>query len=133
MKIPSRSILLALILPFTAVLAGCGDDPLAPFEPEVGNLPGAFELQATNVSDLTRTLTYTWASPGTVANVNHSTTTTGGAARLRVTAADGSTVYDETLVASLNEQTAEGPAGDWTVRVVLTGYTGTLNFRLETP
>lgn len=128
-------IRLAYLLAFALVttVAGCGDDPLAPFQPEVSNLPGSFELQATGVSNVTSTLTYTWANSGDIANIDHSTTTTQGTARLVIRADDGTQVYDEVLASSLNEQTAQGAAGDWTVEVILSNYSGTLNFRLETP
>lgn len=120
-------------LAVVALVLGCSDDPMAPFEPEVTNATDSFQLQATGVQDLSTTLDYTWRNTGTLANVNHSTTTTSGTARLVVRAADGSQVYDSELAPSLNEQTATGTTGDWTLRVVLTNYSGTLNFRIEKP
>ena len=116
-----------------ALVLGCGDDPLAPFEPEVNNATDSFQFQATGVQNVTTTLTYTWRNTGTVANVNHSTTTTAGSVRLVVRAASGTQVYDKQLQPSLNEQTGTGPAGDWNVQVVLSGYSGTMNFRLQKP
>lgn len=115
------------------VMTACGDDPLAPFEPQVNNATDSFQLQATGVTNMTRTLNYVWRNNGTVANVNHSTTTSAGSARLIVRAANGAQVYDKQLVPSLNEQTATGSTGDWTVQLVLTNYSGTLNFRLQKP
>jgi hypothetical protein len=120
-------------LAVVALALGCSDNPLAPFEPEVTNATDSFQLQATGVQDLSTTLDYTWRNTGTVANVNHSTTTTSGTAQLMVRAADGSQVYDNSLAPSLNEQTGTGTAGDWTIRLVLTNYSGTLNFRIEKP
>lgn len=116
-----------------AAVAACGDDPLAPFEPQVNNATDTFQLQATGVTNMSRTLSYVWRNTGTVANVNHSTTTTAGTARLIVRAANGAQVYDKQLVPSLNEPTATGTTGDWTVQLVLTNYSGTLNFRLQKP
>lgn len=114
-------------------MSGCGDDPLAPFDPEVTNAIDSFQLQASDVTNLTTTLTYTWRNTGTIANVNHSTTTSGGSARLIVRSANGTQLYDSVLVPSLNEQTSTGSAGDWTIQVVLSNYTGTLNVRLQKP
>lgn len=114
-------------------VAGCEDDPLSPFDPEVNNATDSFQLQATGVSNLSTTLNYTWRNSGTVANVNHSTTTSGGSARLVVRSPSGTVLYDMALVPSLNEQTSSGPAGDWTVQVILANYSGTLNVRLERP
>jgi hypothetical protein len=117
-----------------ALALGCnGDDPLAPFEPEIDNATDSFQLQATGVRDVTTTLTYTWRNTGTVANVNHSTTTTAGTARLVVRAANDVQVYDRQLEPSLNEQTGTGSSGDWIIQLVLTSYSGTLNFRLQKP
>lgn len=122
-----------LALAVLALAMGCGDDPLAPFEPEVTNATDSFQLQATGVQDLSSTVDYAWENTGTVADVDHSTTTTAGSARLVVLDADGTQVYDRELVPSLNEQTAVGATGDWTVRLVLTDFSGTLNFRLQKP
>lgn len=121
--------LLALIV----CLAGCGGDPLEPFQPEINNAPDSFQLQATNVRDVTTTLNYTWRNAGTRANINHSTTTVQGSARIVVRSATGVLVYDHSLEPSLNEQTAQGNSGDWTIQVVLSGFSGTLNVRVEKP
>lgn len=106
-------------------------DPLAPFQPEVGNATDNFQLQATNVSDVSATREYSWSNTGTRATVNHATTTTGGTAWLTIRDAAGTTVYDKQLVPSLNEPTAAGVAGNWTIRLRLTGYSGTLNYRVQ--
>ncbi len=114
-------------------LVACGSTSLAPFQPEVRNATDNFQLQATDVQDVSTTLQYTWQNTGSVANVNHSTTTSVGSAQLVVASADGTIVYDHPLVPSLNERTASGAPGAWTVRVVLVNYRGTLNFRLQRP
>lgn len=130
MRAPPRRFGFVVML---ALAWGCGDDPLAPFEPETNNATDSFQLQATGVTGVSTTLTYVWRNTGTVANVNHSTTTTGGSARLTIRSANGTQVYDKNLAPSLNEQTGSGPAGDWNVQVVLSSYSGTLNFRLQRP
>jgi hypothetical protein len=111
--------------------AGCSDDTLAPFQPEVNNIADTFQLQATGVTVRTATLSYTWPNTGTQGTVNHSTTTTAGTARLVIRDNAGTVVYDETLVPSLNEATLVGVAGNWNVKLILTDYSGTLNFRVE--
>ncbi len=77
------------------------------------------------------TLNYTWSNTGTQATVNHSTTTTAGSARLVIRDSANTLVYDETLVPSLNEPTLAGVAGNWTIQLILSGYSGTLNFRAQ--
>ena len=116
-----------------AFVVGCGDDPLAPFEPEVSNATDSFQLQATGVTGVSRTLEYTWTNTGTLANVNHSTTATRGTARLVIRAPNGTQLYSRDLAPSLNEQTTTGTAGAWTIRVMLTNFSGTLNFRVQKP
>lgn len=123
----------SLALVVATLALGCSDGPLAPFEPELTNAVDSFQFQATGVQGVSATLDYTWRNTGTVANVNHATTTAAGTARLTLRDADGTQVYDSDLMASLNEQTAAGASGDWSVRVVLTGYSGTLNFRIQKP
>ena len=112
------------------LLAGCSD-PLAPFQPEITNATDNFQLQATGVTALTSTLSYSWANTGTRATVNHSTTTTAGTAQLTIRDAGGTVVYSKALVPSLNEPTATGTPGNWTIQLRLANYSGTLNFRTQ--
>ncbi|MEN8145372.1 MAG: hypothetical protein ABFS14_10520 [Gemmatimonadota bacterium] len=115
-------------------LAGCGSDttdPLAQFEPQISNSADNFQLQASNVENVGSTLNYTWENTGSQASVDHSTTLTAGAARVIVKDADGTIVYDADLLPSKNEQTAVGSSGTWTISLVLTNYSGTLNFRVQ--
>ena len=124
----SRPIELLLIL---AVLgAGCSD-PLGPFQPEITNATDNFQLQATGVSSVTSTVTYTWSNTGSRATINHSTTTTAGSARLVIRDAGGALVYDNALAPSLNEPTAAGSPGAWSIQLELLSYSGTLNFRAQ--
>lgn len=114
------------------VIASCGaSDSLGPFQPEVTNAQDNFQLQATGVTNVTTTKTYVWHNTGTAATVNHSTTTTAGSARITILAPGSVTVYDKALVASANESTTVGTSGDWTINLVLTNYSGTLNFRVQ--
>ncbi|MBL8981061.1 MAG: hypothetical protein JNL26_02700, partial [Gemmatimonadetes bacterium] len=72
-----------------------------------------------------------WSNSGSRATINHSTTVTMGAAQLRIRDAAGTIVYDHALVPSLNEATAAGTSGTWSIEVRLTTYSGTLNFRAQ--
>ncbi len=114
-------------------LVSCGGDLLGPDQPEVASATGRFQLHAPALRDVSTVLDYRWHNAGRRAVVAHSTTSDSGSARLLIIAADGRAVYDRPLAASLSERTAAGPAGDWTVRVTLARYSGTLNFRLERP
>ncbi len=120
---------LAGVCALLVAVSGCGSNSLAPFQPEVSNVADNFSLQATNVTGVTATINYTWSNSGTLASINHSTTTTGGSTLLVIKDANGTTVYSKALVASLNESTSPaGVAGNWSIQLTLTNYSGTLNF-----
>lgn len=122
---------LPLVLLLVLALGACSDDPLAPFQPEISNVPDTFQLQATGVTNRTASLNYTWTNSGTQGTVNHSTTTTAGSARVIIKDGAGVIVYNAVLVPSLNENTVVGTSGTWTVQLVLDDYSGTLNFRVQ--
>lgn len=117
-----------LLLAFAAI--ACSDS-LAPFQPEIANVPDNFQLQATNVRDVTNTFEYTWQNTGTTANVNQATTIVDGTAQLTILDAQGSQVYTRNLADNGTFQTSAGVTGAWTIRMVLTNYDGTLNFRVQ--
>lgn len=120
-----------LLVGMMLLALGCGDDPLAPFQPEITSATDNFQLQATGVATVTTTGTYSWSNSGARATINHSTTTSAGSARILIRDGGGTVVYDEELVPSLNEPTAVGVPGTWTIELRLTNYSGTLNFRAQ--
>ncbi len=122
---------LALAGAIACGVAACASNPLLPYEPEISGAPDNFQLQATRVTNVTSTQTYSWTNTGTRATINHSTVTTGGSALLTVRDGAGVTVYSKTLAPSLSEATAVGGAGTWTIVLTLTSYSGTLNFRAQ--
>jgi hypothetical protein len=111
--------------------AGCSDNSLAPFQPQINNAADNFQFQATGLTNVTTTVQYTWSNSGTAATVNHSSTVTGGSATLTIRDANGTQVYSGALVASANPTTSVGVAGAWTIRVDLVNTGGTLNFRVQ--
>ena len=100
---------------------------------EVVNQPGTFEWQVTALDAVSQTLTYTWANPGTVANVNQASSLGGGSADVRIRDAAGAEVYARSLAENGTFQTSAGASGSWTVVVTLDRASGALNFRLDTP
>lgn len=129
----ARTMIVMTGILLAGAVTACGDDPLAPFEPEVANLTDSFQLQATDITDVTATVTYTWQNTGTTANVNQATVKNAGAAVLTISDADGTQVYSKDLAANGTFQTSAGTTGSWTIRVVLTEFSGTVNFRSEKP
>jgi len=114
------------------VAVACNDS-LAPFQPEIANLPDNFQLQATNVKAVTNTFEYTWQNSGTTANVNQATTVAAGTAQLTILDSQGTQVYTRDLAENGTFQTTPGTTGAWKIRMALTNYSGTLNFRAQRP
>lgn len=136
MHSPSRIVPVlsaAVLLIVLAPLAGCDDDPLAPFEPEISNATDSFSLQATAVRGVTATRDYVWRNTGTSANINQATTVDDGSARLTIFDDQGDVVYSRLLSGNGTYETEIGAAGGWKIRLALYGYSGTINFSAEKP
>ncbi|MBE0593144.1 MAG: hypothetical protein IH616_12160 [Gemmatimonadales bacterium] len=117
------------------VVAACGsDNVLGPDnQVQVSNNADTFEWQATNMDNVSQTLSYDWTMTGTTADVNQSSAVTGGSATLTVTDDAGTVVYTASLGQNGTFTTDAGVAGTWTVEVRLNGTSGMVNFRLERP
>ena len=113
--------------------SGCDDDPLSPFQPEIGNSQDTFQFQVTALTDVTTTVEYEWMHTGTVANVNQSTALSAGTATLTIRDATGAQVYQRSLTDNGTFQTAAGTSGRWRIRVSLQDATGAVNFRVQKP
>ena len=124
---------ITLLLTGSLFVSGCSDDPFAPYEPEIDNNTDSFSLQATGVEGVTTTKDYVWSNTGTSANVNQATTVSKGSVTLKVLDGEGQQVYLANLSSNGTSQTSTGVSGDWTIRLVLTDYSGTINFSLEKP
>ena len=119
---------------FLAVSCGGGDkpvSPIAPFQPEVVNLDDSFSFQATALDGVSGTVSYMWNNTGSQATINHSSAVDSGTVTVTILDANGTQVYGNPLVASLNEQTSVGAPGAWTITVALTDVWGTLNFTAQ--
>ena len=124
----------AFVLATMAVLSACGSSstgPLAPFQPQINNAPDNFQFQATGVTNVTWTFTYTWSNSGTAASVNQATTITAGTATVTILDANSTQVYTKDLSANGTFTTSAGVTGNWTIKVVFTNYSGTPNFRVQ--
>jgi hypothetical protein len=130
-----RSRLVAGIVTLAAIgsAAACGNStgPLAPFQPQINNATDNFQFQATGVNGVTWTYTYGWSNTGDSATVNNSTTTTAGSAVLTIYDKNNTQLYSAPLTASGTVGVTKGLAGLWTVKVVFSNYSGTVNFRVQ--
>lgn len=126
----------SLRVPMIAALvfaAACSNStgPLAPFQPQINNIADNFEFQATNVTGVTWTYTYAWSNSGTTASVNQATTITAGTATVILYDKNGTQMYSQSLSANGTFAAGTGVAGNWTVKVVFSNYSGTVNFRVQ--
>ena len=133
-NIDKRLLCLALLC-VSLFLFSCSDDeilPVAPgIEPEVINSVDNFQFQVTALENFSGTLNYTWPNTGTLAKANHSSAVTSGTTTLVILDNTGAQVYSEDLARNGDFFSSSGTTGDWTIRVVLSGASGTLNFRVD--
>ena len=137
-RIASTLSTLARIAVAATALGGCGGggstggNVLAPqFQPQVVNTVDDFQFQATGVTGVTQTLNYSWRNTGQQANVNQSCSLTGGTATLVLNDSTGVQVYSRNLNDNGTFQTAVGSPSAWSMQIILTNVTGTLNFRSQ--
>ena len=123
----------AAVLLAVALLAACSNStgPLAPFQPQINNVADNFQFQATGVTNVSWTFTYRWSNSGDSATVNQATTVTGGSATLTIYDNNGTQVYSQSLSANGTFGMSKGVTGNWTIKVVFTNYSGTVNFRVQ--
>ena len=127
----SKPAFILLLLAVTA--AGCGDsNVIGPSnQPEVTNATDNFQLQASNLVDITQSLAYTWTNTGTQANIDQSGSLAGGTALLIVRDPSGNEVYRRSLSETGSFASSTGTAGAWRIELRLTRVTGALNFRVQ--
>ena len=114
-------------------LTGCSDDsnPVSAFEPEIINNADAFQFQITDAVNVNTILNYNWTNTGSQATIDHSSVLSEGTATVKLYDADGTEVYSNDLVASLNESSSVGTAGIWNVQIIFVNASGTFNIRVE--
>lgn len=112
---------------------GCGDDnPTSPgIQPEILNNVDSFQYQVTDVTNYTREHAYAWENTGAAANVDQSTTVTGGSVMLTIRDADGNQVYQRSLSENGSFVSEAGTPGTWTIRISYDHATTTVNFRVQ--
>jgi hypothetical protein len=122
----------AALLLLALAACGGGNSALNPaFQPQVANLPDNFQFQTTGVTNVTQTLHYTWQNSGTAASVNQACAITSGTAFVTLRDPNGNARYSADLKANGTFTSVVGTSGAWTIDVVLTNLSGTLNFRVQ--
>lgn len=114
-------------------MAACGDsNPVGPSnQPEVANNTDNFQFQASNLTNTSQTLTYSWVNTGTAANVDQSGAISSGQATVTLRDAANAQVYSGDLRNTGTFISSSGGSGTWRIEVRLTDVTGTLNFRVQ--
>jgi len=132
MSLPTRGGTFLLSALSLLLGAACGNDPLAPFQPEITNAADNFQFQATGLTGVTWSHEYVWENSDATANVDHSSAVTAGTTLLTIRDQNGTQVYSAALGSSGSVTTSAGVAGtNWRIRVQLTNVSGTLNFRVQ--
>lgn len=114
--------------------AGCGDSAnlIGPgHQLEVTNAIDQFQFQLTALDGVTDSRRYDWQNTGTRATIDVSQAITGGSAILIIRDANGVVMYEADLAEGGDSTTPEGVPGMWEIEVILTGTTGTFNFRVQ--
>ena len=131
---PTRGIVVLLVAALFSG-PGCGsdtNDPVTPgIQPEIVNATDNFQFQVSAIQNYSGSLQYTWSNTGASAVVDHSSSVSGGTAMLTISDDSGTQVYSRDLSADGSFATTAGTAGDWTVRVICSSVSGTLNFRAD--
>jgi hypothetical protein len=120
-----------ICLAFFSACSKNDNNSLASFQPEISNKTDNFQLQATNVKQVTTTIDYNWTNTGTMASIDKSGILTAGSSRVLIYDNNGTNVANSDLKVTGGETSSVGVAGLWKIRLELTKYDGTLNFRVQ--
>lgn len=113
------------------IAVACNESTAPTFELAVTNNPDDFLAQSVTVLNASLDREYTWQNSGTRATITHGTVVDNGAARIGIKDAVGATIYDRALTFGMSEQTQVGAAGAWRIEILLAGFSGTGNVRVQ--
>lgn len=126
---PLRFLLVGILL------AGCGGDGSNGIGPsnqlQVTNAADDFQLQVTNLSNVSATLRYSWTNTGDSASINQATVVTGGTATLSIRGPDSVVVYQSDLTGNGTFQSSLSTTGTWYIELRLRKADGDVNFRVQ--
>ena len=123
----------AVLMTLLCLLGGCNTtNTIAPFSPEIVNKPDSFSFQITDARSVTWVHEYLWTNSGTMASVDQSPSAgASGTATLTLLDNSGTTVLVHDLKVDGVYDSQSGVNGQWKIRVAITSYSGTLNFRVQ--
>jgi hypothetical protein len=117
-----------------ALLVACGNGAniIGPSNQlQVTNAADDFQLQVSNLNNVTQTLQYAWANTGDSASINQATVITGGTATLILRGPDNVIVYQSDLNANGTFESSLSTAGSWLIELRLRKADGDVNFRVQ--
>lgn len=126
---------LALAASAALLTAGCNDivTQIGPEnDPTVTNEVGTFRYEAHDLDDVHEEFSFIWQNPGIQAKVLHRGFVPHGSNIIVILDADGTEVYRHDMLFEVDDVTAVGVAGAWTVEFLLHGTTGRIDMQLET-
>ena len=102
-------------------------------DPQIFNQADSMRFEATDLDNVHDVVTVTWTNTGTAATVLHRSFVHHGSARMSMLDAAGDTVYlFVPMEPDLDNETAVGQAGDWTVILEMFGAKGRIDFSVVT-
>ena len=102
------------------------------YQPQVVNTPNVkFSFQATGITNVTDAQTYSWSASSGSVIIHPATNTTSGSLTLTIKDATGAVVYTGGVPASGDITPSAAAGGTWQIALVLTNYTGTINFEVQ--
>ncbi len=123
------------ILAAALLLGACGGDGSNGIGPgnqlQVTNASDDFQLQVTNMTNVTETLRYAWSNTGDSASINQASVVTGGTATLTVRGPDSTVVYQSDLAGNGTFHSALSTTGTWYIELRLRHADGDVNFRVQ--
>lgn len=129
-----RPPMFAVSLLAAVLVVGCGTGPTAEFPRQFTNEPDRFEFETLiEVTGISRTETFQWTNTATSATVTSTTDTDVGEARLVLRDGAGTLLFDQVLTSTLDQVSADGVAGEWTIELIIGDFTGDIGFVVQAP
>lgn len=124
--------LMLFLLSGIVIFSSCKKDKSPdPSQPQILNQTDNFTFSVKNMNNVTRVLEYTWVNNGTQASITQATNLQGGTVVLKVYDATNTELYSNSIDNNGSFITASGTPGTWKIKVILTNYSGSVDFTAQ--